>query len=123
MHSSLLLVTPRGSYRSMDIPGAAARSEGGPCPQASSRNRLPSAIHRACAGVASDMPGSYASRRDDVRLKGVGCVRAACYYGSNPTAFNTGEWPDVVRFAEMVRAGWRSQGRHDIADEIVVRPC
>lgn len=123
MHSSLLLVTPRGSYQSMDIPGAAGRSEGGPGPQASSRNRLPSAFHRACAGVPSDMPGSDASRRDDVRLKGVGCVRAACFYGSDPTAFNIGDWPDVLRSAEVMRAGWRRQGRHDIADEIVVKPC
>jgi hypothetical protein len=123
MHASLLLVTPRSSYLSMESPSAAAQSDGGPGPQASSRNRLSSAFHRACAGVPSYMAGSDASRRDDVRLKGVGCVRAACFYGSDPTAFNIGDWPDVLRSAEIIKADWRRQGRHDIADEIVVKPC
>lgn len=123
MLSSLLLVTPRGSYLPMDMPTAAAGSEGGPGLQGSSRDRLRSAFHQDCIGVPSSGPGSDASQRGDPRLYGSGCVRAACYYGSNPIAFNIGEWSDVVRSAEIIRAGWRRQGRHDIADEIVVKPC
>lgn len=123
MHSSLLLVTPRGSYLPMDIPTAAARSEAGPGLKASSRDRRESLFHQACTGVPSGKPGSDAAQRGDARLEGAGRLRAACYYGSNPIAFNMGEWPDVVRAAEIVRAGWRRQGRHDIADEIVVKPC